>query len=266
MKFPVALQLYSVRDAMEKDLKSTLAQVKAMGYNGVELAGLFGNTAVEMKAMVEEAGLELMSAHVPVPELLKDEVLDDYAASGLKFIVIPWMEVAGDDAAFKADIQKIRSIGERCKARGMQLLYHNHDFEFQKKNGEYVLDIYYSSIESDYLQTEIDTCWANVGGENPAEYVKKYTGRAPVVHLKDFEGAKSDNMYALIGRDDKKEEAGKAFGFKPVGYGVQDFPSIIKAAEEAGTKWLVVEMDSPSDNLTSLECAKKGIDYLKTIL
>jgi len=266
MKFPVALQLYSVRDFMEKDVKGTLAKVKAMGYNGVELAGLFGFSAVEMKSMVEEAGLELMSAHVPVPELLKDEVLDDYAAAGLKFIVIPWMEVAQNDDDFKADIEKIRSIGERTKARGMQLLYHNHDFEFQKKNGEYVLDIYYSSIEPEYLQTEIDTCWANVGGENPAEYVKKYTGRAPVVHLKDFEGSKSDNMYALIGRDDKKENSGKTFSFKPVGYGVQNFPEIIKAAEAAGTKWLVVEMDSPSDNLTSLECAEKGINYLKTVL
>ncbi|MBR4073428.1 MAG: sugar phosphate isomerase/epimerase [Clostridia bacterium] len=266
MKFPVALQLYSVRDAMEKDLKGTLAQVKAMGYDGAELAGLYGYSAVEMKAMLEEAGLKLMSAHVPVTELLKDEVLDDYAATGLKFIVIPWMEVAADDDSFKADIAKIQSIGERCKARGMQLLYHNHDFEFQKKNGEYVLDIYYSSIPSEFLQTEIDTCWANVGGENPAQYVKKYSGKAPIVHLKDFEGEKSDNMYALIGRDDKKENSGKAFGFKPVGYGVQNFPAIVEAAEAAGTQWLVVEMDSPSDGLTSLECAEKGINYLKTIL
>ena len=71
-----------------------------------------------------------------------------------------------------------------------------------KINGEYALDILYREVPADLLSTQIDTCWVNVGGENPAEYIRKYAGRVEIVHLKDFTGGKSENMYALIGIDD----------------------------------------------------------------
>jgi 23S rRNA (adenine2503-C2)-methyltransferase len=94
----------------------------------------------------------------------------------------------------------MKEIGKVCKANGITLLYHNHDFEFEKtEDGEYVLDALYSEIGPDLLATEIDTCWVNVGGEVPADYIRKYSGRAPIVHLKDFYGERSENMYELIG-------------------------------------------------------------------
>lgn len=265
-KEKVALQLYSVREQMEADVKGTLKAVAQMGYTGAELAGLFGYTAVEMKAMVEEAGLELVSAHVPVEELLKDEVLDDYAAAGLKFIVIPWMMTEATKEGVKASLNIIRGIGERCKARGMQLLYHNHDFEFEKVDGSYILDTFYREIPADLLQTQLDTCWVNVGGEKPDDYVRKYAGKVTLVHLKDFAGKKSENMYALIGTDTNKEDSAGQFEFRPVGHGLQDIPSIIAAADDAGAEWLIVEQDSPSMGKNAMECVKMSIDYLKSIL
>ena len=144
--------------------------------------------------------------------------------------------------------------------------YHNHDFEFTKINGQYILDTYYQEIPADLLQTELDTCWVNVGGENPAQYVRKYTGRAPIVHLKDFSGSKTENMYSLIGTDAAKEEASEKFEFRPIGYGRQDIPSILAASEDAGAGWVIVEQDSPSMGKTPMECAKMSIDYLKSIL
>ena len=83
----------------------------------------------------------------------------------------------------------------------MQLCYHNHDFEFVKLNGEYALDILYKEVPADILETEVDTCWVKVAGEDPGAYLRKYTGRAHIVHLKDFSGEKSEHMYALIGID-----------------------------------------------------------------
>ena len=156
-------------------------------------------------------------------------------------------------------------LGAVAKKLGMTLLYHNHDFEFLKIDGKYALDILYDSVPADLLQTELDMCWVNVGGENPSEYLRKYTGRSPVVHLKDFAGSKSENMYELIGIEKKAEAAPQKFEFRPVGSGKQDFPSILEAAKDAGAEWVVVEQDNPSMGLTPLECAAKSRAYLKTI-
>ena len=157
------------------------------------------------------------------------------------------------------------TLGTVAKKLGITLLYHNHDFEFLKIDGKYALDILYDSVPADLLQTELDTCWVNVGGENPADYIRKYSGRSPVVHLKDFTGSKSENMYELIGIEKKAEAAPQKFEFRPVGSGKQDFPAILAAAEDAGAEWVVVEQDNPSMGLTPLECAAKSRAYLKTI-
>ena len=266
-KWPIALQVYSVRDAATEDFAGTMRAVKEMGYDGVELAGLYGlESAVACKKVLDKVGLELVSAHVGFDALEDDAQLDDYAATGVKFIAIPWMVAPKNEEELNAAIARIRNCGERCKARGIQMLYHNHDFEFEKINDKYILDTYYAEIPADLLQTELDTCWVNVGGENPSDYVRKYTGRAPIVHLKDFTGSKSENMYALIGTDTAKEDSAGKFEFRPVGYGKQDFPSILAAAEDAGAGWVVVEQDSPALDKTPLECAKMSIDYLKSIM
>ena len=150
----------------------------------------------------------------------------------------------------------------------MVLQYHNHDFEFLKLDGKYALDILYEEVGPELLQTQIDTCWVNVGGENPSDYVTKYAGRIPTVHLKDFAGSKSEKMYALIGIDDSAEqkEEKNTFEFRPVGKGVQDFPSIVKASIDGGAQWFIVEQDQPSMGLTPMECAKASIEYVKSIL
>lgn len=265
-KHVIALQVYSVRDAAEKDFAGTMRRVKEMGYDGVELAGTYGMTAVEAKKILDEIGLELVSAHVPMDQLEDDKILDDYAATGMKYIAIPWLTGPKDQEELDAAIARIRKVGERCKARGMQLLYHNHDFEFGKIGDRYILDAYYSEIPSDLLQTELDVCWVNVGGEKPPVYIRKYTDRAPIVHLKDFTGQKTENMYGLIGTDDKKEEVSNKFEFRPVGYGLQDVPSIIAAADDARSEWFVVEQDSPSMDRSSMDCAEMSIRYLRSFV
>ena len=140
--------------------------------------------------------------------------------------------------------------------------YHNHDFEFVKIDGKYGLDIMYDKVDADLLKTEIDTCWVNVGGENPADYVRKYTGRAPLVHLKDYAGFKNENMYELIGVESSKPKKDSDFEFRPVGSGVQDMPAIISASKDAGAEWLIVEIDNPCTGLTPMETIKLSADYV----
>ena len=272
-KLPIALQLYSVRDDMKKDFKGTLTKVKEMGYQGVEFAGLFGHSPAEVKAMLDEIGLTPVSAHVAIDEILADipKVISDYRAVGCRFIAIPWMaeERRPGNPLYQQTIEDIKDIGEEANKQGLTLLYHNHDFEFKKLNGEYLLDILYKDIPEDLLKTQIDTCWANVGGEDPAEYLRKYKGRSPLVHLKDFvmPGKKPAKLYELIGVESEQteDEQDKKFELRPVGYGVQDIPEILKASAEAGTEWVIIEQDHPSMNKTPMECVKMSIDFLKSL-
>jgi sugar phosphate isomerase/epimerase len=102
---------------------------------------------------------------------------------------------------------------------------------------------------------------------NPAEYILKYSGRAPVVHLKDFDSSNGGQVkaeYDLIG-EAKKARAAGSFPFRAVGHGVQDIPGIVAASEKAGAKWLVVEQDLPSPGMTPIQCAKQSLDYLNSI-
>lgn len=269
MKFPIALQLYTVRDNLSSDFEETLKKVKEMGYDGVEFAGLFGKTAAEVKSMCQSIGLIPLSAHVPFVDMVNDpSIMKIYAEIGCEYIVIPYLpeEYRPDKEKFREIIEGAKILGEKANALGLKLAYHNHDFEFIKINGEYALDVLYKEVSPSLLQTQLDTCWVNVAGENPADYIRKYAGRTSLLHLKDFVGGKSENMYALIGIDEnqKKDTIGE-FEFRPVGSGVQDFPAILCAAEKSGTKWVIVEQDRPCLGLTPLECAKASIDYLKTI-
>ena len=269
MSFPVAIQVYSVRDDASKNLYGTLKKIKAMGYEGVEFAGLYGHTGEEVRDMCADIGLVPISAHVPYVDMLADPegVLGTYATIGCKYVAVPYLmpEHRPDAGAFPEVVKNIAMLGSVAKKLGMQLLYHNHDFEFVKLDGKYALDVLYDTVSADNLQTELDMCWVNVGGEEPSEYLLKYTGRSPVVHLKDFVGSKSENMYELIGIDKKAEAPAQKFEFRPVGSGKQDFPKILKAAEKAGASWVVVEQDQPSMGLSPMECAEKSRAYLKSI-
>lgn len=273
MALPVALQLYSVRDELEADFEGTIAKVKEFGYDGVEFAGLYGKSAEQVKKILADAGLTPVSAHVPLDELLSDTqaVVATYKEIGCKYIAVPYLpeDRRPGTEGFDRTIEDIKKIADVCNEQGIQLLYHNHDFEFKKLDGKYALDILYSDVTADRLQTEIDACWVGVAGEDPASYVLKYSGRAPVVHLKDYymQGKeKPKKLYELIGIEDDGESASEeAFGFRPVGYGVQNMPAILDASVKAGAEWVVVEQDRPAPGDTPINSVKLSREYLKTL-
>ena len=270
---PIGLQLYSVKNEMAKDFEGTIKKVAEMGYEGVEFAGLFDKSPAEIKELLAKYSLKAVSAHVPLADMLEnlDKVIADYKEIGCKFIVIPYVDEKYRPGTpdYPETLKKIEEIGRKAAAEGLTLLYHNHDFEFVKIDGEYGLDVMYSTVPADCLQTELDTCWVNVGGEEPAPYILKYKGRTPVIHLKDFVMKGKDKpkkLYELIGIEDDEETASEEdFSFKPVGSGVQDIPAIIKAGEESGAQWFIVEQDAPDKGNTELSAVEKSIKYLRSL-
>lgn len=274
-KIPVAVQLYSVRDALEKDFFGVLKQVKEMGYEGVEFAGFYGHPAAEVKAFLTKIGLKAVSSHTPLDAFLENTaaVLQYHKELGCPFIVIPWLDEQRRPGTelWNQVVTQIRTIGQACQAAGIQLLYHNHDFEFTKLNGQYALDLLYEAVPAPLLATEIDTCWVKVSGVDPAAYLRKYSGRSPVVHLKDFikvGDAQGKDLYALIdnsGKDNKTATVDRnAFDFRPLGMGMQDVPAILKAAGDAGSQWVVVEQDRSTER-PPMEAIKLSRDYLATL-
>lgn len=263
--------MYSVREELQKDLRKTLTKVKEIGYDYVEFAGLYNYDVKDIKAILDELGLEAVSMHRGYDQFLAEpeKNIEELKTLGITYNAIPW--AAKDTILADGFIENLEKTAKLLKAAGIQLLYHNHDFEFDKKGDKFILDWIYESLPADLLQTEIDTCWVRYAGYDPAEYLRKYAGRAPIVHLKDFE-CSNFNMgpvYDLIdtkggaaSKPASREEAG--FKFRPVGHGVQDIPAIIKAAEDAGAHTLIVEQDQWYDG-DAFEFARMSREYLKTL-
>lgn len=269
-KRPVAYQIYSAREEAAQDLNTVLAALKGMGYDGVEFAGFYGHTAEEVKAMLDANGLVAISSHVPFVQIEADMfgVIAYHQAIGCKYIAVPYLDDQTRPGApgFAHAIAVIDKFGRLLKEAGMTLLYHNHDFEFVTMSGMYGLDFLYEAIPADYLQTELDICWVKYAGENPADYIRKYAGRCPIVHLKDFVGRKEEGStpYALIGLDENEKKDTQAFEFRPVGFGCQNVEEVLNAGIESGAQWFIVEQDQ-SVGRTPLEAAEMSIGTLKKL-
>ncbi len=273
-KLPIGLQLYGLRELLEKtpeQFEAVMEEVKRMGYDGVELAGLYGLAPEAIRDMLRKVGLAPISAHVPLAELLADplKIARAYKTIGCQFIVIPYLPEAYRPLTegYEYILKKIAEIGAVMREEGLTLLYHNHDFEFVKlADGTYGLDDIYNRIPRNLLMAEPDTCWIKVAGVDPASYVRKYTDRCPIVHLKDFvmEG-KPQNMYQLIGLNQENEtQDGGMFEFCAVGFGQQIWEPILSASIEAAAQWVIVEQDEHYE-LSALECARRSRAYLSIL-
>lgn len=266
---PIAYQIYSAREEASKNLDAVLEQVASIGYDGVEFAGFYGHSAEDVKAMLDRHGLVALSSHVPMQLMEADMfgILSFHQKIGCKYIAVPFLDDQSRPGGprFAQTLCMIQKFGTLCKAAGMQLLYHNHDFEFEKLSGQYGLDFLYDAIDCGILQTEIDVCWVKYFGEDPAAYIRKYAGRCPVVHLKDYEGEKSDiPVFELLGQQSQTKPGEMRFQFKPFGYGKQNAQEVVAAAIECGAKWFVVEQDIATP-YTPMEAAEMSMNTLRTL-
>ncbi len=270
-KRPVAYQIYSAREEAAKDLNAVLAALKGMGYDGVEFAGFYGMTAEQVKKALDNNGLVAISSHVPFAQIEADMfgTIAYHQAIGCNTIAVPYLDDATRPGApgFAHAIAVIDKFGRLMKEAGMTLLYHNHDFEFvELPDGRMGYDDMFEQTPADALQCEPDTCWITVAGQDAAAYVRKYAGRNPIVHLKDFilEG-KPKNLYKLIGIETEEEENDTGrFEFRSVGFGNMVWEPVLAATLEAGSKWVIVEQDEHY-NLPSLECARRSREYLRIL-
>ncbi|MBB6673748.1 sugar phosphate isomerase/epimerase family protein [Cohnella nanjingensis] len=225
-RFPIAIQPYTVREALGQDYFGTLEKLAAIGYEGIEL-GLppEGVTVAEQLKALDALGLKVIGSHASFNsfDVDFDRLIDYLHQAGGKYVAISLLFDSKEDALRKAE--RLNEIGELCRAGNLTFLYHNHDWEFRKFDGEYVLDLIMRETDPRLVQLELDTYWIAKGGEDPAAYIAKWAGRCPLLHVKDM-------------------EPGEERFFAEIGEGVLDFRAIAEAAAGAGTEWLVVEQDA----------------------
>lgn len=243
----IGLQLYSIKDAAKQDLLGVLEKTAKMGYQGVQFAGFFEQTAKDVKKKMDEVGLRAAGAHVSI-ELLQnalDEQLNYHDMIDNKLLICPSlpenMRTTADD--YKRTAELFNHVGEKVSKEGFSFGYHNHAFEFEQFDGKTGFDILYENTDPNYVKMELDCFWAAYKGCSPIEIVKKYADRCVSLHIKDM----------------------KMDGDQPVsteiGNGTLDIGELIQAGKENKVDWFVVEqedftgdpMDSAAQNATVLK-------------
>lgn len=231
----IGLQLYTVRDLLDKDFEGTLAEVASFGCRQVEFAGITGPSSEQTKSILDRLGLIAPASHVNYEQLERElpKHLEAARVMDQQFIVCPSVDASGlrtiDD--LKRVCQTFNAIGARAKDVGLSFAYHNHDFEFAFVDGQVPYDVILDETDPDLVKMEADLYWMSKTGRDPVTYFQRYPGRFPLLHLKD------------MARDGSITEVGK---------GVVDFKRILSHATLAGVVYYFVEHDHPAYPLQSI--------------
>ena len=256
------LALYTVRAEMSKNPVETLEKVSNTGYAYVEAAGyqngkFYGMSPEEFRSELKRLGLRPMSTHQGSVTLENaDNMIADVKAAGFTYFVVPVPPMGmftydreTSSMGMKGTVEDLAGIlevlGKKCAAAGLQLLYHNHDFEFKPdENGVAPIDYLLEELSPEYVNFQMDLYWVTKAGADPIAYFEKYPGRFKMWHVKDMD---------------------KQGRFAPVGQGEIDFKSILDKKELSGMEYFMVEQDRTFDGLKPLEAIKISHEGIRKI-
>lgn len=252
---PWGVQLYTVRDQIDRDAAWTLQQLAGIGYKELEI---LQPTLPAVAPLAQKLGLSIVSAHLDRPTSTGEGLaafITQAKAHGLRYLVVPFVPPAerpADRAGFEQLARRLARMSEEVAAGGMQLCYHNHAFEFgQDRDGTRWLDVLMQATAASRMTLQLDVFWAAIAGGDPVEILRRYSGRIALVHLKD----KDPQAARTLVESQVPRQA-----FVEVGSGALDFRAILAAARTAGVMHYFVEQDStPGDPVESL---RKSYTYL----
>lgn len=245
----IGLQLYSLRDSMYTNVKSTLQEASRMGYTSLETVGydngkLYGMTPQEFRAICEELGMKVTSAHLgrswdpaKESEIMEwwNTALDAQKEVGCKYVIQPSFPIGKTIPEIQAYCDYFNKVGKMAKDKGLQFGFHNHAGEFATIDDKVILEYMIENTDPELVTYELDVYWAQQGGVDPAEFIDKYAKRIGVLHIKDD---------SIIGES-----------------GTMDFEKIFAAASKNNIKDYYVEVERYT--MPPINCVERSCEFLK---
>ncbi|MDF2440629.1 MAG: hypothetical protein JWN98_1613 [Abditibacteriota bacterium] len=246
----IAAQLYTLREYLQtpQDIAASLKKVRTIGYEAVQVSGMGPICEEELVSICDGEGITICATHESTDTILNEpqRVVERMQKLSCAYTAVPYPNGLSLDsvASVEAYAARIDAAGKVLFDNDLTLMYHNHEIEFARIDGQMVLEVLYDSTDPNHLQGEIDTYWVQFGGGDPVDWCQRLQNRLPVIHLKDY----------AVSTDRKPM-------FAEIGYGNLNWPAILDAAQEAGCQWFVIEQDTtPGDPFDSL---KMSFDFLR---
>jgi sugar phosphate isomerase/epimerase len=247
----LGVELYTVRKIIGHDPANVLKAIQDIGYDEVEVTY---SMVEQIWQALKQTTLKAVSVHVDKDMLAGDPthletVMKDLKDRGFEYVVLSFYQIAegGIDSVKKA-ANVMNRAAERAKANGMTFCYHNHAHDLKPVEGTPALELLMRQTQKDLVFLEIDVFWVSVAGHDPVEILKKYSGRVPLLHLKD----KAQGVPVAFNENVRRD------AFKEVGSGTINMPALLSAADAAGVRHYFVEQDeTPGDPIASLRQSYK---------
>ncbi|WP_405381342.1 sugar phosphate isomerase/epimerase family protein [Maribacter sp. LLG6340-A2] len=242
------VQLYSFRDDMLKNPERTLENIAKLGYKEIESAGsskgyYYGLTPSQISQTCNDLGMKITSGHVRLDDNF-ERTMEDAVATGQEYLICSSMPSNGQTVDnYKKVAEQFNKAGEACKKLGLKFGYHNHEYEFEKKNNVVLYDVLMDNTQDDLVHMELDLGWVVVAGKDPLSYFNKYPGRFPLWHLKDMDM-------------DKKEST-------EFGKGGLDIALMLQNKELSGVKHIYVEQEEYAK--TPMDSMKHNMNFLNAL-
>ena len=256
----LGIQLYTLREILPNDVNGVLAMLHRYGIREVETAGYAERDPAVFAAALQTHGLAAPSAHQLVAEVVEgsaqmagaglpdfETALETIRSVGHEYFVIPWLpeDARPDRDGYLRLADRMNEFGDRARSVGVQMAYHNHDFEFDTFGTDRPAFFdFIERLDPDLVTIELDLYWTAVAGYDPVEVFEMYPGRFPLWHVKD--GAGADMTQTVVGQ------------------GTLDWPRIFAASETAGLKHAFLEADFPPDG-DALAFAQQSVAYVESL-
>ena len=271
LRYPPGIQLWTVKDDMARDPEGTLKALGKMGYKRVEAAGWYGRTPQQYTAMIKAAGLDCVSAHYGLKDLIDDTdgKLAFARDVGVKYVVAsspappkaldpakPWPVAVAEAMsleAWRSNASAMEKIGARARELGLRFGYHNHSAELLDYDGVMPLAEIARITNPKNVALELDIGWVAAAGYDPVTIIKRFAPRIELLHIKDQ--ISPERVPGKMIADDRTTV---------IGQGTIDWKATFRALRTSPVHSYFVEQEDPFTE-PALDAARKSLAYMRSL-